>query len=99
MILSQIYKIIRWHKKTFPHIDYNTQRNHFESEMLEWQSAFMAYMTDRSDKNFENLELERADVIISGINLLRFPEARALVEKKMNINKKRKWYNDRHVED
>lgn len=98
MILFQIYKIIRWHKKIFRHIDYNTQRNHFESEMLEWQSAFMTYMTDKSDEHLEDLELERADVIISGINLLRFPEARALVQKKMNINKKRKWNNDRHVD-
>lgn len=98
MILWQIYKIIRWHKRIFPTITFEKQRNHFESEMLEWQSAFMSYMTDKSDKNLEDLELERADVIISGINLLRFPEARAIVQKKMNINKKRTWNDDRHID-
>ena len=98
MILWQIYKIIRWHKRIFPAIKFEKQRNHFESEMLEWQSAFMSYMTDKSDKNLEDLELERADVIISGINLLRFPEARAIVQKKMNINKKRTWNDDRHID-
>lgn len=97
-ILLLVCSIIKWHKKVLYYVSYKEQLCHFESEMLEWQSAFMSYMTDRSDKNFENLELERADVIISGINLLRFPEARALVEKKMNINKKRKWKNDRHVD-
>lgn len=97
-ILWGVYKIIRWHKKTFK-ISYEQQRDHFESEMLEWQSAFLSYMTEKSDKNLDDLNMERADVIISGINLLRFPEARALVHKKMNINKKRKWKNDRHVED
>lgn len=98
MILWDIYKIIRWHKKTF-NVTYEQQRDHFESEMLEWQSAFLSYMTEKSDKNLKDLNLERADVIISGINLLRFPEARALVHKKMKINKKRKWKNDKHVED
>lgn len=97
MILWQIFKIIRWHKKTFKNISFTQQRNHFESEMLEWQSAFLTYMTNKTDKNLKDLDLERADVIISGINLLRFPEARALVQKKMNINKKRKWKDDRHI--
>lgn len=87
-----------WHRRTFRGLNYEEQLNHFESEMLEWQLAFMTYMTDRTKKNFEELEMERADVIISGINLMRFPHAREIVRKKMNINKKRKWENGRHKE-
>lgn len=90
----------RWHKKTFPTISFEEQLDHFESEMLEWQSAFLDYMTDKSNpKKFEALQMERADVIISGINLMRFPQAREIVKRKMEINKERKWKNGRHIEN
>lgn len=92
------WKIQRWHKKTFPTISFEQQLSHFESEMLEWQSAFLDYMTDKeNDEKFEALQMERADVIISGINLMRFPEAREIVKRKMKINLKRKWKDDRHI--
>lgn len=94
------WKIQRWHKKTFPTISFEQQLSHFESEMLEWQSAFLDYMTDKeNDEKFEALQMERADVIISGINLMRFPEAREIVKRKMKINLKRKWKNGRHIEN
>ena len=98
-ILLGIYKIISWHIKIFKGISYEEQLSHFESEMLEWQLAFMTYMTDKTDENFDDLELERADVIISGINLLRFPQAREIVKRKMDINRKRTWKNGRHTEN
>ena len=92
------WRIQRWHRKTFD-VSYEEQLDHFESEMLEWQSAFLDYMTDRTDKKFEALQMERADVIISGINLMRFPQAREIVKRKMKINKERKWKNGRHIEN
>lgn len=91
------WKILHWHKRTFRDLTYEEQLNHFESEMYEWQSAFLDYMTDKTDKKFEALQMERADVIISGINLMRFPQAREIVKRKMKINKKRKWKNGRHI--
>ncbi|MBO7712290.1 MAG: hypothetical protein J6S85_02230 [Methanobrevibacter sp.] len=99
-ILLCIYKIIKWHKSVLFYTSYEQQLSHFESEMLEWQSAFLDYMTDKeNDEKFEALQMERADVIISGINLMRFPEAREIVKRKMKINLKRKWKDDRHIEN
>ena len=93
------WRIQRWHRKTFPTISFEEQLDHFESEMLEWQSAFLDYMTDKTEEKFEALQMERADVIISGINLMRFSQAREIVKRKMKINKERKWKNGRHIEN
>lgn len=98
-ILLCIYKIIKWHKSVLFYISYEQQLDHFESEMLEWQSAFLDYMTDRTPEKLKALEMERADVIISGINLMRFPHAREIVKQKMAINKKRKWKDGRHIKN
>ena len=87
-----------WHRRTFK-VTYEEQLDHFESEMLEWQSAFLDYMTDRTPEKLKALEMERADVIISGINLMRFPHAREIVKQKMAINKKRKWKDGRHIKN
>ena len=94
-----IFWLIQWWHRNACDVSDEEQLDHFESEMLEWQSAFLDYMTDRTEEKFEALQMERADVIISGINLMRFPQAREIVKRKMKINKERKWKNGRHIEN
>lgn len=97
-ILWQVYKIIRWHKKTFKDIGYYDQRKHHCSEMHEWMQAMRDYTKNKTQKNYEHLKEEQADVIISGINLLRFKDAFDSVLKKMKTNYSRTWVEGHHEE-
>ena len=96
--LIQVYKILRWHKKTFPKHTYLDQRKHHVSEMHEWMEAMRNFTKRKSKQNQEHLKEEQADVIISGINLLRFDTAFKSVQKKMNKNYTRTCDNDHHKE-
>lgn len=89
--LYTAYKIIKWHKRTFPKIPYDTQREHLVSEMDEYMDAMEKYTKRKTKQNKWNVDIERTDVIISAINMLRFPEALSLIDTKMIINKKRNW--------
>lgn len=101
--LIQVYKILRWHKRTFPKHTYLDQRKHHIDEMHEWMQAMRdlskaKHPTKRANLK-EHLKEEQADVIISGINLLRFDTAFKSVQKKMNKNYTRTWNNDHHKEN
>lgn len=96
--LIQVYKILRWHKKTFPKHTYLDQRKHHVSEMHEWMEAMRNFTKRKSKQKQEHLKEEQADVIISGIALLRFDEAFKSVQDKMKINYNRYWINDHHKE-
>lgn len=97
--LITVYKILRWHKKTFPKHTYLDQRKHHVSEMHEWMEAMRNYTRCKSQKHKEHLKEEQADVIISGIALLRFDEAFKSVQDKMKINHKRLWIDGHHKEN
>lgn len=94
--LIAVYKILRWHKKTFPDHTYFDQRKHHVSEMHEWMEAMRNFTKRKSEKNRAELKKEQADVIISGINLLRFDEAYQSVIDKMEENYKRLWIDGHH---
>lgn len=89
--LITVYKILKWHKKVFPKISYDKQREHLISEMNEYNDAFEKWTKRKTKTNHWNVDIERTDVIISSINMLRFPETLSLIDTKMTINKKRKW--------
>lgn len=93
--LYTAYKIIKWHKKTFPNITYESQREHLISEMSEYMEAFDKYTKRHTKTNQWNVNIERTDVIISAINMLRFPETLSLIDTKMIINKKRNWNKEK----
>lgn len=88
--LWKIYKILRWHKKTFPEYDWNKQFQKICEESIE-------YVDESLFKFGDNVLEEGADVIIASIGALRFPETWDLVDEKMIKNKQRKWKNGHHV--
>ena len=93
--LYNVYKILKWHKKTFPHISYDTQREHLVSEMYEYVDAMDEYTKRKTKTNKWNVDIERTDVIISSINMLRFRETLSLIDTKMIINHKRNWNKEK----
>ena len=91
MILYQIYRILKWHKKTFPKYKPEEQCQKIVEEIFEWESEFLKFDTER--------ELEElTDVIIASIAAMRFKEIRKMVAEKMAKNIKRKWKNGHHVD-
>lgn len=94
--LIAVYKILRWHKKTFPDHTYLDQRKHHVSEMHEWMEAMRNYTRKKTKQNSDHLVEEQADVIISGIALLRFDKSFNSVIEKMKINHNRFWVNGHH---
>jgi len=91
--LWKIYKILRWHKKTFPNMTGTKQLTKLGEEILEYEEA----MFFQGDEEFEQ---ETADVIIAVLGSLRFDYPWELVDEKMAINYKRKFDdNGHHVED
>jgi NTP pyrophosphatase (non-canonical NTP hydrolase) len=97
--LYQVYKILKWHKKTFPDHTYYDQRKHHVSEMHEWMEAMRNFTKRKTATNKNHLKEEQADVIISGIALLRFNESFQSVIDKMEINYGRTWEDDHHKEN
>lgn len=89
--LWKIYKIMRWHKKTFPDFTAERQAEKIGEEILEWDREF--FIGDSIEKELEEL----TDVIIASIGSLRFPEIWDFIDEKMKKNKQRKWKNGHHV--
>ena len=90
MTLWKIYKIMRWHKKTFPEYTWNKQFEKICEESIEFPEASFF-------KSGEEALEEGADVIIASIGALRFPETWELIDEKMKKNKQRIWKNGHHI--
>lgn len=90
--LWQIFKILRWHKRTFKEFTAQKQAEKIAEEILEWDREF--FIGNDIDKEFEEL----ADVIIASVCALRFSENMEFVAEKMEKNKKRVWKNGHHID-
>lgn len=94
--LWAVYKVLRWHKKTFPKVTYEEQTAKRRDEIHEWIDAFDKYNKDKRKSRKILAEMEWADTIIAAVNLLRFPEIQTLVKTKMAANKQRTWKDGHH---
>lgn len=97
--LIEIYKIMSWHKKTFPFFSDVGQQKKVRDEAKELIDAFDRFTKRKKiDSRFlhKRVEEETADVIIASINAMRFKEVRDIVENKMENNRKRKWKGGQH---
>lgn len=101
MILYDIYKMLKWHKKTFPNTTHSQQLDKVKSEIYEFTDAFEEFTQARNPKRrescYRHASEELIDVIISSINSMRYPEVRELVKVKMQINKHRTFKNNHHI--
>ena len=100
--LVLVYKILKWHNKTFPTERFIDQKGKLISEIDEFNEARAKYIKSpypRRPKYKFAVDEELVDVIISGINLLKYPETFERVYVKHNINKQRKWKNNHHTGD
>lgn len=95
-----IYKIWKWHEKQFSSCDVLEQKNKLISEIKEFEDAKAKYIKapyPRKPRYKFAVDEELVDVIIAGINMLKYPEIFERVYVKHNINTHRKWKGNHHV--
>lgn len=94
-----ILKIWRWHEKTFKNLPAEQQERKFHKEINEFNEAKAKYIKTRYTKRYKyapSLKEETADVIIAGLNLLKYPEFYERVAVKHNQNTHRTWNGVQH---
>ena len=96
--LFNIFCILKWHKKTFPTFTYQEQKEKLAGEIREFQAALEEYIRTANPVIGKAVNFELADVVIAGINLMRYEEMRELVKEKMEINYTRTWKGGQHKE-
>ena len=100
--LLLIMNIWKWHKKTFPECEIENQQDKFRKEVREFIQASDKYIKQpQKRRNLFRPQMleETADVIIAGINLLKYPEIYERVSVKHSINTHRTWEGDQHVSE
>lgn len=100
--LLLVYKIWRWHDKTFPTLPMSEQRNKLKSEIDEFNDAkakFIKSPYPRRHKYIGAMNDELTDVIIAAINCLKYPDFYERVAVKHNINTHRTWRGTHHTGD
>lgn len=98
--LLLVYKIWRWHEKTFNDLPMSEQRNKLKSEIDEFNEAkakFIKSPYPRRHKYIGAMNDELTDVIIAAINCLKYPDFYERVAVKHNINTHRTWKGTHHV--
>lgn len=97
--LVLICKIWRWHEKTFPNLEAKEQKDKLISEIAEYDEAkakFIKSPYPRRHKYIGAMNDELTDVIIAGINCLKYPDFFERVAVKHNINTHRTWKGVHH---
>lgn len=94
--LWAVYKVLRWHEKTFPEFTAKDQEMKLGEEISEYSAAIDTLIATGLQSDLEKIKEELADVIIAAVNLLRFPEIKTLVKTKMATNKQRTWKDGHH---
>lgn len=98
--LVLVYKILKWHDRTFKDFPMSEQKQKLISEISEFNEAKAKYIKSpypRRPKYKYAVDNELIDVIIAGINCLKYPEIFERVAVKHNINTHRTWKGDHHV--
>jgi hypothetical protein len=98
--LCLVYKILKWHEKTFPTANSQEQKEKLISEISEFNEAKAKYIKSpypRRPKYKYAVDSELIDVIIAGINCLKYPDFYERVAVKHNQNTHRKWKGTHHV--
>jgi len=98
--LVLVYKILKWHDRTFKDLPMSEQKQKLIGEIAEFNEAKAKYIKSpypRRPKYKYAVDGELIDVIIAGINCLKYPDFYERVAVKHNINTHRTWKGDHHV--
>lgn len=99
--LCLVYKILKWHDKTFGDLPMSEQKLKLKSEIDEFNKAkakFIKAPHPRRQHYVTAMNDELTDVIIASINCLKYPSFFERVAVKHNINTHRKWKGTHHYD-
>lgn len=96
--LVLVYNILKWHNKVFKSLSAEEQDRKNDSEIDEYIEAKEKYIRAKHHKESLKFKMmdEKVDIIISGINLLKYPDFFERVAVKHNINTHRTWKGVHH---
>lgn len=97
--LRLICKIWKWHSKQFKDLSQIEQEQKLQKEVEEFMEAKAKFIKANYGKRYKyrpHLLEETADVIIAGLNLLKYPEIFERVAIKHNQNTHRTWKGVQH---
>ena len=98
--LCLVYKIWKWHDRTFKDLPMSEQKQKLIGEIAEFNEAKAKYIKSpypRRPKYKYAVDNELIDVIIAGINCLKYPDFYERVAVKHNQNTHRKLKGMHHV--
>ena len=98
--LCLVYKILKWHDHTFKDLPMSEQKQKLIGEIAEFNEAKAKYIKSpypRRPKYKYAVDNELIDVIIAGINCLKYPDFYERVAVKHNQNTHRTWKGTHHV--
>lgn len=98
-MIELIKDIQEWHEKTFPDFTAKDQEFKLGEEISEYSNAIDTLIATGLESDLKKVQEELADVIITAVNLLNYPEIEKLVRAKMEKNKQRNWQGGHHVEE
>lgn len=94
-VLRLILEIWQWHDSKFNKWDFEKQRGKFNAEVYEFMSAMEDYTSTNNNQTKLRLVFEEmADVIISGINTLKYHQGYTTLKYKFDIVRRRKYGKD-----
>jgi NTP pyrophosphatase (non-canonical NTP hydrolase) len=94
-VLILILKIWEWHDSKFSKWDFEKQRGKFNKEVYEFIQAMESYTSSNNDPTKLRLVFEEmADIIISGLNTLKYHQGYTTLQYKFNIVRRRKYGKD-----
>ena len=96
MLDSKFKSITSWQNETFPNSDGLSKVNHLIQEVKELKEELIKHKTNPNLKTIAGIKEEIADcfILLFGVasaSQLDYVEIAIAIEKKMEINKSRKW--------
>lgn len=94
-VLRLILKIWQWHDDKFSDWTFDEQRGKFNKEVYEFMSAMQEFTSSRhNETKLRHVFEEMADVIIAGINTLKYHQGYSTLKYKFDIVRRRKYGKD-----
>lgn len=94
-VLRLILKIWQWHDEKFSDWTFEEQRGKFNTEVYEFMSAMQDFTSSRHNATKLRLVYEEmADIMIAGLNALKYHQGYSTINYKFNIVRKRKYGKD-----
>jgi NTP pyrophosphatase (non-canonical NTP hydrolase) len=94
-VILLILEIWDWHEELFGKWNFEEQRGKFNKEVYEFMSAMESYTSSNDNPTkLRHVYEEMADIMISGLNALKYNQGYITLKYKFDLIRKRKYGKD-----